>query len=106
MRSSAFGHTTWKSGLGGLPAPEHKLKLSENDISISTFGDPVFDNLPAGEIEHLMQRIIVGEAWLVLGDLAELAVESSNEIGHAIDFLEKERIFFPFLIFCGILMIN
>lgn len=43
-----------------------------------------------------MQRIIVGKAWLVLGDLAKLAVESPNDIGHAIDFLEKERILFPF----------
>ena len=52
----------------------------------------MFDNFPAGEIEHLMQGIIVGEAGLVLGDLAELTVETLDDIGRVYDFPNLLRI--------------
>ena len=45
----------------------------------------MFDNFPAGEIEHFMQGVIVGEAGLILGDLADLAVETLNDIGRVYD---------------------
>ena len=85
MPSSAPGHTIGKDRSGGLSIREHKLELCQNDIPVSTSGGPVFDNFPAGKIEHLTQRIIVGEAGLVLGDLAELAVETFNNIGRVYD---------------------
>ena len=46
----------------------------------------MFDNFPAGGIEHLTQGIIVGEAGLVLSDLTELAVETLDDIGRVYDF--------------------
>ena len=58
---------------GGLAVLEHELELSQNHVPISTTGGPMLDNFPAGQIEHLAQGIIVGEAGLVLGDLPELA---------------------------------
>ena len=86
MPTSAPGHTTGKGGSGRLSVREHKLELRQNDIPVSTSGGPVFDNLPAGKIEHLTQRVIVGKAGLVFGDLTELAVETLNDIGRVYDF--------------------
>ena len=86
MASSTPGHTTGKGGSGGLPVWEHELELRQNDIPISTSGGPVFDNFSAGEIEHLAQGVIVGKAGLILSDLAELAVETLDDIGRVYDF--------------------
>ena len=46
----------------------------------------MFDNFPAGEIEHFTQGIIVGEAGFVPGDLPELAVQALDNIGRVYDF--------------------
>ena len=92
MPSFAPGHTTGNDRSGGLSVREHKLELSQNDIPVSTSGGPVFDNSPAGKIEHLTQGIIIGETGLVLGDLAELAVETFNNIGRVYDFPNLLRI--------------
>ena len=54
---------------------------------------PVFDNFPAGQVEHFAQGIIVGKAGLILGDLAELAVEALNDIGRVYDFPDFRWIF-------------
>ena len=75
-----------KPGSGGLTVLEHELELSQNHVPISTSGGPVFDNFPAGQIEHFTQGIIVGETGLVFGNLAELAVEALNDIGRVYDF--------------------
>ena len=84
--------TTGKGGSGGLSVREHKLELRQNDIPVSTSGTPVFGNLPTGEIEHFTQRIIVGKAGFVPGDLAKLAVEALNDIGRVYDFPNLLRI--------------
>ena len=46
----------------------------------------MFDNLPAGQIKHLTQGIVVGEAGFVLGNLPELAVQALDDIGRVYDF--------------------
>ena len=81
-----------KPGSGGLAILEHELELSQNHIPISTAGDPVLDNLPAGQIEHFTQEIIIGKTGLVLGDLTELAVEALNDISRVYDFPDLGRI--------------
>ena len=53
-----------KPGSGGLAVLKHELELSQNHVPISTAGGPVFDNFPAGQVEHLAQGIIIGEAGL------------------------------------------
>lgn len=60
------GNTKVKPGSSGLAILEHELELSQNHVPISTSGRPVFDNLPAGQVEHLTQGIIIGKAGLVL----------------------------------------
>ena len=60
------GNTKGKPGSGGLAVLEHELKLGQNHVPISTSGRPVFDNFPAGQVEHLAQGIIVSEAGLIL----------------------------------------
>ena len=80
------GNTMVQPVSGGLAVLEHDLELSQNHVPISTSGGPVFDDFPAGQIEHLSQGIIVGEAGLVLGNLAELAVQALNDIGRVYDF--------------------
>ena len=75
-----------KPVLGGLTVLEHELELGQNHVLISTSGGSVFDNFSAGQVEHLAQGIIVGKAGLVLGDLAELSVETLNDIGRVYDF--------------------
>ena len=59
-----------------LPSRKHY-----GETGFGRSGGPVFDGFPAGQIEHLSQRIIVGEVRLVLGNLAELAVQALNDIG-------------------------
>ena len=71
---------------GSLAVLEHELELSQNHVPISTSGGPVFDDFPAGQIEHLSQGIIVGEAGLVFCNLPELAVQALNDIGRVYDF--------------------
>ena len=80
------GNAKVKPGSGGLAVLEHELKLSQNHIPISTPGRPVFDNFPAGQVEHFAQGIIAGKAGLVFGDLAELAVQALDDIGGVYDF--------------------
>ena len=46
----------------------------------------MFDNFPAGQVEHLAQGIVVGKTGFVLGDLPELAVQAFNDIGRVYDF--------------------
>ena len=46
----------------------------------------MFDNFPAGQIEHFTQGIVVGEAGLVFGNLPELAVQALDDIGRVYDF--------------------
>lgn len=72
----------------GFRVWEHGLELSEKDISISTSSDSALDNFPADQVEHLSQGIIAGEAGLVPGNLAELAVEALNDISRVYDFSE------------------
>ena len=43
---------------GGLAILEHELELSQNHVPISTSGGPVFDNFPAGQVEHLSQGMV------------------------------------------------
>ena len=50
-----------KPGSGGLAVLKHELELGQNHVPISTTGGPVFDNFPAGQVEHLAQGLIVGE---------------------------------------------
>ena len=75
-----------KPGSGGLTVLEHEPELGQNHVPISTTGGPVFDNFPAGQVEHFTQGIIVGKAGLVLGDLTELAVQALDDIGRVYDF--------------------
>ena len=46
----------------------------------------MFDNFPAGQVEHLAQGIVVGEAGLIFGDLTELAVQALDDVGRVYDF--------------------
>ena len=46
----------------------------------------MFDNFPAGQIEHFAQGIVVGEAGLIFSDLPELAVQAFDDIGRVYDF--------------------
>lgn len=78
------GSTAVRLVSGGLAVLEHELELSQNHVPISTSDGPVLDNFPAGQVEHLSQGIIVGEARLVLGKLAELAVQALDDIGRVI----------------------
>ena len=73
-----------KPDSGGLAILEHELELGQNHVPISTTGGPVFDNFPAGQVEHLAQGIIVGETGFVLGDLPELAVQPFDNIGRVL----------------------
>lgn len=77
-----------RSVSGSLAVLEHELELSQNHVPISTSGGPVPDNFPADQVEHLSQGIIAGEAGLVPGNLAELAVEALNDISRVYDFSE------------------
>lgn len=62
---------------GGLAVLEHELEMSQNHVPILASGDPVLDNFPAGQIEHLSQGIIVGKAAPInLGS----AFSSHNEL--------------------------
>ena len=81
-----------RSVSGGLAALKYELELNQNHISISASSGPVHDNFPADQVEHLSQGVIVGESGLVLGDLAELAVEALNDIGRVYDFPNLRRI--------------
>ena len=80
------GNTMARPVSGGQAVLKHELELSQNHVPISTSGGPVLDNFPAGQVEYLSQGIIVGEAGLILGNLAELAVEALNDIGRVYDF--------------------
>lgn len=84
--ASRPGNTMAKPGLSTLAILEHKLELGQNHVPISASGGPVFDNFLAGQVEHLPQRIVVGKAGLVLGDLSELAVQTFDDIGRVYDF--------------------
>ena len=64
----------------------HELELGQKHVPISTSGGPVLDNFPAGQVEHLTQGIVVGEAGLVFCDLAELTVQALNNIRRVYDF--------------------
>ena len=79
-------NTKVKPGSGRFAVLEHELELSQNHVPISTTDSPAFDNFPAGQIEHLAQGIVVGEAGFVFGDLPELAVQALNDIGRVYDF--------------------
>ena len=81
------GNTMVKPGSGGLAVLEHELELRQNHVPISTTCGPVLDNFPAGQIEHFTQGIVASEAGLVFGDLAELAVETPNDIGRVYEKL-------------------
>ena len=80
------GNTKGKSGSGGLAVLEHELELGQNHVPISTSASPVLDNFPAGQVEHLTQGIVVGEAGLVFCNLAELTVQTLNNIRRVYDF--------------------
>ena len=80
------GNTKAKPGSGRFAVLEPELELSQNHVPISTSGGPVLDNFPAGQVEHLAQGIIAGEAGLVFSDLAELAVQALDDIGRVYDF--------------------
>ena len=71
---------------------EHEPELGQNHVPISTPGSPVCDNFPAGQIEHLVQRIVVGKAGLTLSDLPGLTVQALNDIGRVYDFPNFGRI--------------
>ena len=83
---SCPGNTKDKLGLGSLTVLEHEPELCQNHVPISTPGGPVFDNFPAGQIEHFAQGIVVGETGFGLGDLPELAVQALDDIGRVYDF--------------------
>ena len=83
---SHSGNTKVKPGSGRFAVLEHEPELSQNHVPISTTDGPVFDNFPAGQVEHFAQGIIAGEAGLILGDLAELAVQALDDIGRVYDF--------------------
>ena len=76
-------NTINEAGLSGLAILEHKLKLSQNHVPISTPGSPVLDNFPAGQVKHIMQGIIVGEAGLVLsvGDVSPVGAREDVRPG-------------------------
>ena len=86
------GNAKGKPGSGSQAVLEHELELGQNHVPISTSGGPVLDNFPAGQIEHPAQGIVVGEAGLVFGDLAELTVQALNDIRRVYDFPNLERI--------------
>ncbi len=46
----------------------------------------MLDNFPAGQVEHLTQGIVVGEAGLVFCDLAKRTVQALNNIRRVYDF--------------------
>ena len=73
-------------GSRGQAVPEHELELGQNHVPISTSGGPVLDNFPVGQVEHLAQGIVVGEARLVFCDLAELTAQALNNIRSVYDF--------------------
>ena len=79
------GNAKRKPCSGSQAVLEHELEQGQNHVPISTSGGPVLDNFPAGQIEHLAQGIVVGEAGLFF-DLAELTVQALNNIRRVYDF--------------------
>ena len=80
-------------GSAYLPVSEHDLQLTEHHVPILAPCVPVLNNTLRCQIQHPPQRIVVGERRLVLGDLAELPVQSLDNIRRVYDFPNLRRIF-------------
>ena len=72
---------------------KHNLELGEDHVPVLAPGMPVLDDPLGSQIEHPAQGIIVGKAGLVFGDLAELAVETLNDVRRVYDLPNFGRIF-------------
>ena len=72
---------------------EHDLQLTENHVPILAPCVPVLNNTLRCQIQHPPQRIVVGKRRLVLGDLAELPVQTLDNIRRVYDFPNLRRIF-------------
>ena len=72
---------------------EEELQLTEHQVPILTPDMPVLDNSLGCQIEHSPQRIVVGKAGFVLGDLPELPVQALDDVGRVYDFPNLRRIF-------------
>ncbi len=90
---------TWPSeqakakGSASGPVGEHELELAEDHVPVLAPGVPVLHDPLRGQIEHPAQRIVVGEAGFVLGDLSELAVEALDNVRRVYDLPDLGRIF-------------
>lgn len=72
---------------------EQDLQLAEHHIPVLAPGVPVLYNPLSRQIQHPAQRIVIGEAGLVLGNLPELPVQALNDIGRVYDFPNLRRVF-------------
>lgn len=85
--------TLYRQGSAGGTSGEHNLQLTEYQVPVLASGTPASRDALGGQIEHPAQGIIVGKAGFVFCDLAELAVESFNNVGGVYDFPNLRRVF-------------
>lgn len=92
MPSSPSGNAKGRE-LARAAVGEEKLQLAEHQVPILTFGMPMFYNPLGRQIEHSPQRIVVGKAGFVLGDLPELTVQALYNVSRVYDFPNFRPIF-------------
>lgn len=85
MPSRPYGNSKGR-GLAHGAVDKEDLQLAEYQIPILTSGVPVLHNPLGRQIEHFAQRIVIGKAGLVLGDLPELPVQALNDVCRVYDF--------------------
>ena len=77
-------------GLAHAAVGEEDLQLAEHQIPILISGVPVLHDPLGCQVKHSFQRIVVGKAWFVPGDLPELPVQPLNDVGRVYDWLNPK----------------
>jgi len=67
--------------------------LAEHQVPVWIPGAPTFRNALGGQIKHLAQRVIIGEAGLIFRDLPELTVQALDNVRRVYDLPNLQRIF-------------
>ena len=72
---------------------KEELQLAEHQVPVLAPGMPVLYDPLGCQVKHSPQRIVVGKAGFVLGDLPELPVQALNDVGRVYDFPDFRRVF-------------
>ena len=89
-RRPAGNHKVRESA--GCTFRKHDFQLTENHIPVLAAGVPMSYDALRSQVEHLAQGIIIGKGRLVFGNLAELAIQSLDDICGVNDLPDLRRI--------------